>query len=84
MKQRASESNNFKLHKNDETHINKGLLDISTIILSKISFILEKDKGRKKEIFDKIIVEMSSNILPVRNGRHYKRTKGQLSGTYQM
>jgi len=47
-----------------------------------IRFILEKDKGRKKEIFDKIIAEISSNILPVRNGRHYKRTKGQLSGTY--
>jgi len=47
-----------------------------------IRFILEKDKGRKKEMFDKIIVEISSNILPVRNGRHYVRTKGQLSGTY--
>jgi hypothetical protein len=47
-----------------------------------IRFILEKDKGKKKEMFDKIIVEISSNILPVRNGRHYKRTKGQLSGTY--
>lgn len=47
-----------------------------------IRFILEKDKGRKKEMFDKIIAEISSNILPVRNGRHYKRTKGQLSGTY--
>jgi hypothetical protein len=47
-----------------------------------IRFILEEDKGRKKEIFDEIIVEISSNILPVRNGRHYERTKGQLSGTY--
>jgi len=47
-----------------------------------IRFILEEDKGRKKEIFDEIIVEISSNILPVRNGRHYVRTKGQLSGTY--
>lgn len=47
-----------------------------------IRFILEKDKGKKKEIFDKIIAEISSNILPVRNGRHYKRTKGQLSCTY--
>lgn len=47
-----------------------------------IRFILEKDKGRKKEMFDEIIVEISSNILPVRNGRHYERTKGQLSGTY--
>ena len=32
--------------------------------------------------FDEIILEISSNILPVRNGRRYKRTKGQLSGTY--
>lgn len=47
-----------------------------------IRFILEEDKGRKKEIFDEIIVEISKNILPVRNGRHYERTKGQLSGTY--
>lgn len=47
-----------------------------------IRFILEEDKGRKKEMFDEIIVEISSNILPVRNGRHYVRTKGQLSGTY--
>jgi len=47
-----------------------------------IRFILEEDKGRKKEIFDEIIVEISKNILPVRNGRHYVRTKGQLSGTY--
>ncbi|MFH1939126.1 MAG: IS4 family transposase [bacterium] len=47
-----------------------------------IRFILEEDKGRKKEMFDEIIVEISSNILPVRNGRHYERTKGQLSGTY--
>ena len=47
-----------------------------------IRFILEKDKGKKKEIFDEIIVEISKNILPVRNGRHYVRTKGQLSGTY--
>ena len=47
-----------------------------------IRFILEEDKGRKKEMFDEIIVEISNNILPVRNGRHYVRTKGQLSGTY--
>lgn len=47
-----------------------------------IRFILEKDKGKKKEMFDEIIVEISKNILPVRNGRHYVRTKGQLSGTY--
>ena len=47
-----------------------------------IRFILEEDKGRKKEMFDEIIVEISSNIIPVRNGRHYVRTKGQLSGTY--
>lgn len=47
-----------------------------------IRFILEEDKGKKKEMFDEIIVEISKNILPVRNGRHYVRTKGQLSGTY--
>ena len=47
-----------------------------------IRFILEEDKGRKREMFDEIIVEISKNILPVRNGRHYVRTKGQLSGTY--
>jgi len=47
-----------------------------------IRFILEEDKGRKREMFDEIIVEISSNIIPVRNGRHYVRTKGQLSSTY--
>jgi hypothetical protein len=61
--------------------INKNIA-IGIIKEELIRFILEEDKGRKKEMFDEIIVEISSNILPVRNGRHYVRTKGLLSGTY--
>lgn len=64
-----------------EMEINKNIA-IGIMKEELIHFILEVDKEKKKEIFDGIIKEISKNILPVRNGRHYERTTGQLVGKY--
>ncbi|MEW5785068.1 MAG: IS4 family transposase [Bacillota bacterium] len=47
-----------------------------------ISFILEKDRKKREELMKSIIDEIKQNLLPVRKGRHYPRTRGQLVGNY--
>ena len=47
-----------------------------------IYILLEKDRQKQTELFQQIYNEISENIVPVRPGRHYKRTKGQLAGNY--
>lgn len=61
--------------------INKSIA-IGIIKEDLIFFILEPDGDRKTEIFEKIIKEISENILPIREDRHYERAKGQLAGKY--
>ena len=47
-----------------------------------IHFILEKNDRKRKARMDSIINEIKCNLLPVRKGRHYPRTKGNLTGKY--
>lgn len=47
-----------------------------------IYILLEKDPARQDELFQSLYDEISENIVPVRPGRHYHRTKGQLAGDY--
>ncbi|MBS4024457.1 MAG: hypothetical protein KGZ96_02155 [Clostridia bacterium] len=47
-----------------------------------IHFILEKSDRRRKARMDAIVNEIKRNLLPVRKGRHYPRTKGLLAGKY--
>ncbi len=47
-----------------------------------IHFILEKSDRRRKARMASIVNEIKHNLLPVRKGRHYPRTKGLLAGKY--
>lgn len=47
-----------------------------------INFILERSERKRKARMDAIVNEIKSNLLPVRKGRHYPRTKSLLSGKY--
>jgi hypothetical protein len=47
-----------------------------------IHFILEKCNRKRKARIDAIVVEIKQNLLPVRSGRNYPRTKGIYSGKY--
>ena len=47
-----------------------------------IHFILEKKDRKRRTRMDSILNEIKRNLLPVRKGRHYPRTKGNLTGKY--
>ncbi len=47
-----------------------------------IHFILEKSDRKRKARMNSIVSEIKRNLLPVRKGRHYPRTKGNLTGKY--
>ena len=47
-----------------------------------IYILLEKDRQKQDELFQRIYDEISNNIVPVRPDRKYNRTKGNLSGAY--
>jgi len=47
-----------------------------------IYFILEKNDRKRKDRMDSIVNEIKRNLLPIRKGRHYPRTKGNLTGKY--
>lgn len=47
-----------------------------------IYILIEKDHKKQDELFQKLYEEISENIVPVRAGRHYHRTKGQLASNY--
>jgi hypothetical protein len=47
-----------------------------------IHFILEKSDRRRKARMVAIVNEIKLNLLPIRKGRHYPRTKGLLAGKY--
>ena len=70
--------------KNDYKHrmaVNRTLC-IGLLKNDLIYILLEKDRQKQTELFQQIYNEISENIVPVRPGRHYKRTKGQLAGKY--
>ena len=70
--------------KNDYTHrmaVNRTLC-LGLLKSDLIYILLEKDPGIQDELFQKLYDEISENIVPVRPGRHYCRTKGQLAGKY--
>jgi hypothetical protein len=47
-----------------------------------IHFILEKSDRKRKARMTAIVNEIKRNLLPVRKGRHYPRTKGFLAGKH--
>ena len=47
-----------------------------------ISTILTADYDEQKRKFQAIYDELAQNIIPIRNGRHFHRTKGVLVGKY--
>lgn len=47
-----------------------------------IYLILEKNDRKRNARMNSIVNEIKLNLLPVRKGRHYPRTKGQLVGKY--
>ena len=47
-----------------------------------IYIVLEKDSSNKEQLFQQLYDDISKNLVPVRPGRHYHRTKGQLAGKY--
>lgn len=70
--------------KNDYKHrmaVNRTLC-IGLLKSDLIYILLEKDPKKQDELFQKLYDEISENIVPVRPGRHYHRTKGQLAGNY--
>ena len=70
--------------KNDYKHrmsVNRTLC-IGLLKSDLIYILLEKDHRKQDELFQKLYDEISENIIPVRQDRHYHRTKGQLAGNY--
>jgi hypothetical protein len=47
-----------------------------------IHFILEKSDRKRKARIVAIVDDIKRNLLPIRKGRHYPRTKGVLTGKY--
>lgn len=47
-----------------------------------IYIILESDIEKKTKLMQQLYDEISKNVVPIRHGRHYHRTKGQLAGNY--
>lgn len=47
-----------------------------------IYILLEKNPDKQDALFQQIYDEISSNIVPVRPDRHYKRPKGNFAGKY--
>ena len=70
--------------KNDYKHrmaVNRSLC-IGLLKSDLIYILLEKDRQKQTELFQQIYDEISKNIVPVRPGRHYKRTKGVLASNF--
>ena len=70
--------------KNDYKHrmaVNRSLC-IGLLKSDLIYILLEKDRQKQTELFQQIYDEISKNIVPVRPGRHYKRTKGLLTSNF--
>lgn len=70
--------------KNDYKHrmaVNRTLC-IGLLKNDLIYILLEKDRDKQEELFQKLYTEISENIVPVRPNRHYHRTRGQLAGNY--
>jgi hypothetical protein len=47
-----------------------------------VKALLEPDSDKKSDIFMRMIEDIQDNVLPVRPGRHFERTKGVLAGKY--
>ena len=70
--------------KNDYKHrmaVNRTLC-IGLLKSDLICILLTKDPLKQNELFQNLYDEISKNIVPVRPGRHFNRTKGQLAGKY--
>ena len=70
--------------KNDYKHrmaVNRTLC-IGLLKSDLIYILLEKNRQKQDELFQRLYAEISENIVPIRTDRHYNRTKGQLAGNY--
>lgn len=70
--------------KNDYKHrmaVNRTLC-IGFLKSDLIYILLEKNRQKQDELFQRLYAEISENIVPIRTDRHYNRTKGQLAGNY--
>ena len=47
-----------------------------------IQFVLTKSSAKKTYLFEKILEEIEKHLVPIRPGRHFRRTKGQLAGNF--
>ena len=47
-----------------------------------IYILIEPDPAEKERLMNNLYREISENIVPIRKGRHYQRTKGVLAGKY--
>lgn len=53
------------------------------ILKNDLIYILLEPDGKKQDLlFQQLYEAISKNLVPIRPGRHYKRTKGQLAGKY--
>ena len=76
-KERNDTDNNY-MHK---MQINRNIA-IGIVKGDVIRLLLEKNAAKREEIMENIIQEINNNLLPVRTGRKYCRTKGQLASKY--
>ena len=68
-------------HRKHKMMINR-TLSIGILKNDLIYILLETDARRQDELFQQIYEDISNNLVPIRPGRHYHRTKGQLAGKY--
>ena len=68
-------------HRKHKMMINR-TLSIGILKNDLIYILLETDERKQDELFQQIYEDISKNLVPIRPGRHYHRTKGQLAGKY--
>lgn len=68
-------------HRKHKMMINR-TLGIGILKNGLIYILLERDVRKQEELFQQIYEDISKNLVPIRPGRHYCRTKGQLAGKY--
>ena len=70
-----------KKHRKHKMMVNR-TLSIGILKNDLIYILLETDRQKQDRLFQQIYEDIRKNLVPVRPGRHYHRTKGQLAGKY--
>ena len=68
-------------HRKHKMMVNR-TLSIGILKNDLIYILLETDRQKQDRLFQQIYEDIRKNLVPVRPGRHYHRTKGQLAGKY--